>query len=143
MRSSRMHELAISRALIRQVEGIAGERHAERVIRIVVRIGPLSGVEPALLRNAWSLACAGTCAADAELVVEASSVRVRCLECGAESEVPSNRLLCGSCGRWRTQVLTGDELLLIRVELEKKLPSSNHPATTSGIRNVERVSQHV
>ena len=143
MRSSSMHELAITRALIRQVEGIAGERHAERVSRIVVRIGPLSGVEPALLRNAWPLSCAGTCAADAELVLEDSPVRVRCLDCGAESEVPGNRLLCSSCGRWHTQLLTGDELLLIRVELERSIPAGNRQAATSGVQNRERVSDHV
>jgi hydrogenase nickel incorporation protein HypA/HybF len=133
-----MHELAITRALIGQVEAIACERRAERVIGIVVRIGPLSGVEPALLLNAWSLACAGTCAANAELMVEDSPVRVRCLQCGAESEVPSNRLLCSSCGQWRTQVLTGDELLLIRVEMEKALPPSYRPAAASDIQTGSR-----
>jgi hydrogenase nickel incorporation protein HypA/HybF len=138
-----MHELAITHALIRQVEGIAGERHAENVSRIVVRIGPLSGVEPALLRNAWSVSCAGTCAANAELVLEDSTVRVRCLDCGAESEVPGNRLLCASCGRWHTQLLTGDELLLVRVELQRNIPAGNRQVAASGIRRPGRVRDHV
>jgi hydrogenase nickel incorporation protein HypA/HybF len=113
-----MHELAICRALIEQVETIVRDRHAQRALSIVVRIGPLAGVEPMLLRSAYPLASAGTLAADASLVLEQSSVRVRCLECGAESEVESNRLLCRSCGQWRTEVLTGEELLLMSVELE-------------------------
>jgi hydrogenase nickel incorporation protein HypA/HybF len=29
-----------------------------------------------------------------------------------------NRLLCGACGDWHTQVIGGDELLLESVELE-------------------------
>jgi hydrogenase nickel incorporation protein HypA/HybF len=116
-----MHELAVCQALIQQVDAIARERHAQRVISIVVRIGPLAGVEPGLLRSAYSIASAGTLAEDANLVLEQSSVRVRCLECGGESEVLSNRLLCGFCGQWRTEVLTGEELLLASVELETEV----------------------
>jgi hydrogenase nickel incorporation protein HypA/HybF len=44
------------------------------------------------------------------------------MECGAESEVESNRLVCSVCGQWRTKVLTGEELLLMSVELEKEIP---------------------
>lgn len=116
-----MHELAVCQALIQQVEAVARQRNARRVISIVVTIGPLAGVEPGLLSSAYPLASAGTVAAGAKLVVESSVVRVRCLECGAESEVQSNRLLCLHCGNWRTQVLSGEELLLTSVELEREI----------------------
>ena len=43
-----MHELAICQALISQVEDVVRERSA-RVKRVLVGIGPLSGVEPRLL----------------------------------------------------------------------------------------------
>jgi len=116
-----VHEFAICQALIDQVETVVRDRHAQRVLSIVVRIGPLSGVEPGLLRSAYPFASAGTLAENATLVLEQSSVRVRCLECGGESEVESNRLVCSLCGQWRTQVLTGDELMLMSVELEKEI----------------------
>jgi hydrogenase nickel incorporation protein HypA/HybF len=119
-KSPRMHELAVCQQLVRQVEAVAVERKATRVVSIIVMIGPLAGVEAALLRNAYPIASAGSLAADAKLIVEATGVRVRCLECEAESEVPSNRLVCKRCGNWRTQVLSGDELLLKSVELEKE-----------------------
>ena len=41
-----------------------------------------------------------------------------CGECGKESEVPANRLVCEHCGDWRTQLLSGDELMLERVVLD-------------------------
>ena len=50
-----MHELSICNALLDQVERIAAERGAHSVAKIVLRIGPLSGVEPELLRNAYPL----------------------------------------------------------------------------------------
>ena len=55
-----MHELSVCQEIVMQVERIARERQA-RVSSITLRIGPLSGVEPALLQQAYPLASAGTC----------------------------------------------------------------------------------
>ena len=112
-----MHELAICQALVAQVEGIAAARQAQaRQVRIGV--GPFSGVEPELLGSAYPLACSGTRAEGSQLVIDRIEPRVRCRTCGAESTAAPNRLLCGSCGDWRTDLLCGDELLLLTVELE-------------------------
>ncbi len=115
-----MHELSICQALLAQVREIAQTHDAQHVKQITVAVGPLSGVEPALLAVAFQWARVGSCAADAELKFEQAPARVRCAECGIESECAPNRLLCGACGGFRTQVVSGDELFLVRVEL---LPS--------------------
>jgi len=112
-----MHEYSVCLALLEQVEHIAREHRARRVERIVLQLGPLSGVEAPLLKHAWPLAAAGSIAVDAELVIETAPVRVRCTQCGAESEAQANRLLCGSCGDFRTQLISGDEMLLANLEL--------------------------
>lgn len=112
-----MHELAICQALIAEVGNIARSKQA-RVSEVRVGIGPLSGVEPELLAQAYPLACAGTAAEGSRLAIESSVVRVRCRDCGAETIVAPNRLVCGTCGIWRTEILTGDEMLLLRVELQ-------------------------
>lgn len=113
-----MHELSICLALIEQVERIAAERDAARVTRICLDLGPLSGVEAELLSRAYPLASAGSVADGAELVVNQADIMIRCNECKAQTTVSPNRLLCGQCGGFRTQVLAGDELLLRSVELE-------------------------
>ena len=113
-----MHELAICQALIRQVVALADERGAASVSDIHVNVGPLSGVEPQLLQSAFPLAAAATIADGAVLHIEDMSVRVYCPDCDVESEVAVNRLLCGQCGGWQTRLVSGDELLLARVELE-------------------------
>ena len=114
-----MHELAICQALVSQVEGIASPRSAW-VRRVCIGIGPLSGIEPQLLQSAYPLACAGTRAEGSHLAIERTDVRVRCRGCGANTIAAPNRLLCGSCGDWHTDLLAGDELLLLRVELETR-----------------------
>lgn len=113
-----MHELAICQALIDQVTELAQARNATSVSEIYISVGPLSGVESALLQNAFTVAVAGTVADGAELHIDSLPVRVYCKDCDAESEVAANRLLCAQCGTWKTRLVSGDELLLKSVELE-------------------------
>ncbi|OGI48051.1 MAG: hydrogenase nickel incorporation protein HypA [Candidatus Muproteobacteria bacterium RBG_16_65_34] len=113
-----MHELSVCQAMLREVARVAAGHDAAAVRRIVLRLGPLSGVEPDLLAEAFPLARAGTVADGAELVIERLPIRVRCDTCGAENEAAANRLLCSACGDWHTRLISGDELLLVCVELE-------------------------
>ena len=109
-----MHELAVCQALIEQVERVARDNAARRILSITVSVGPLSGIEAKLLEHAYPLAAAGTVAEEAKLVVVTVPVRVRCRTCKAETEAASNRLLCGSCNDWPVAVLAGEEMLLQR-----------------------------
>jgi hydrogenase nickel incorporation protein HypA/HybF len=113
-----MHELAVCQALLEKVETIALQ-HAATVNTVRLSVGPLSGVEPALLQRAYPLACAGTAAQGSRLVIESVPVRVRCRICDSETAAQPNRLLCASCGDWLTDLVAGDDLLLISVELNK------------------------
>lgn len=111
-----MHELAVCQALLTEVERVARDAGGGAVRRVVLRVGPLSGVEPALLARAFEFARTGL-AAGAELSLEAIGVRIECLACGAESDATPQRLRCGACGGARTRLRSGDELVLQRVEL--------------------------
>ncbi|NBC46998.1 MAG: hydrogenase nickel incorporation protein HypA [Gammaproteobacteria bacterium] len=112
-----MHELSVCLSLLDQVKRIAQDHGAERVERIRLRIGPLSGVEAPLLLNAYPIAAAGTIAAEAEIEVEPSPVRVHCVDCGAETDASPNRLLCRDCGSHHTRLTSGDEMLLASLEM--------------------------
>jgi len=113
-----MHELAICQSLMDQVETIALERNAQSVTSIIIAVGPLSGVEAPLLKNAYPLASVGTVAENAELIIQQLPVRVRCTQCGSESETKPNKLICQQCADWRTELISGDEMMLMSVELE-------------------------
>lgn len=113
-----MHELAVAQALVEQVDSVIREHHAHSATSIRVRIGPLAGVVPELLASAFPLAAAGSRMESAQLEFTHAPIRVRCHTCGAETEAAMNRLICGACGDWHTQIVSGDELLLESVELE-------------------------
>jgi hydrogenase nickel incorporation protein HypA/HybF len=113
-----VHELSVCQALLNQVAEIAAARGAARVTGITIEVGPLAGVDPALLGNAFAIARAGSCAAGAALLIEAAAVEIACLSCGAHSRPAPNRLVCAGCGGFRTRVVAGEELRLRRVELQ-------------------------
>ena len=103
-----------------QVESIAREHRASRVTSITVGIGPLAGVEAQLLYHAYPIASAGTIAEGAELSIEVTPIRVHCQSCGKQSDASVNRLVCACCGDWHTELVSGDEMLLVSVELDKQ-----------------------
>jgi hydrogenase nickel incorporation protein HypA/HybF len=119
-----MHELSVCQSLISQVEGIALERDADSVSSITLGVGALSGIEPQLLSNAYPIASVGTIAEHAALIVENLPIRIRCKQCGSESDALANKLTCKVCGDWQTILISGDELLLMSVELTKSESAS-------------------
>jgi hydrogenase nickel incorporation protein HypA/HybF len=117
-----VHELSVCQDLLTQVTEIAARRGASVVERITIEVGPLSGVEPALLAAAFEVMRGGGCAARAVLSIESTAVTIACLVCGSSSLTQANRLVCTVCGGFRTRIVAGDELRLRRVELRMPVP---------------------
>jgi len=114
-----MHELAICQAMLEQVEAIAREHRAQRVVSITLGMGPLSGVEESLLKHAYPVAVAGSLAEGAELLIRVTPIKVHCSACGEQSDATANSLVCAHCGDWRTDLVSGDELMLLSIEFDK------------------------
>jgi hydrogenase nickel incorporation protein HypA/HybF len=112
-----MHEMSICQALINQVEQIAQDKGAGEVSSITLSIGPLSGVEPQLLNHAFEIARHGSVAQGARLEIETGPVVVECRSCGCSGKASVNHLMCPSCGHWQVNLVQGDELLLLRLEI--------------------------
>jgi len=117
-----MHELAVCQALLEQVSHVARERDAVAVNVVGVRLGPLSGVEPHLLERAFEIARAGGVAANAQLVVEPEPVRIQCRGCGGEHDTDASHLRCPACGHGPVRLVSGDALILERLEIERRAP---------------------
>lgn len=113
-----MHELSICQSIIEQVTQVAQQNNALSVSRIIIDIGPLSGVEAPLLEHAFPIASAGSIAQNAILETQILPIKVRCNLCHNENEASMNKLLCSACGTWQTTLISGDEMLLRTVELE-------------------------
>lgn len=112
-----MHEFSVCSALISQVRAVAQEHGAASVGSITVRIGPLSGVEPDLLKRAFDVARGGPPTDQSTLVIEHSPLIIRCRDCGHEGPARPNRMVCQDCDGYHVSVVSGDEMLLASVEL--------------------------
>ena len=64
-----------------------------------------------------------TRAENSTLEIETGPIVVECRSCGTKGEAGVNRLLCASCGDWQVNLIQGDELLLMRVEVSGISPS--------------------
>ena len=118
-----MHELSVCQALLRQVTDIAVDCGGGVIEGIAIEVGPLSGIEPALLATAFEALRLGSCAAQAVLSIETPPVTIRCMSCSAESNTEPNRLVCAACGGFRTRVVAGNELRLRRVQVRMPVPA--------------------
>jgi hydrogenase nickel incorporation protein HypA/HybF len=112
-----MHEFSICQSILQQVGAILSARPGERVSRILLRIGPLAGVEPSQLIAAFTLLAAGTACDAAAIEIKPIAVRVECQLCGAVSTAKANRLLCAACGTWRVVLISGDEMQIESIGL--------------------------
>ncbi len=111
-----MHELSVCLSLINQVQQHTKKQGAQRASSIQRRVGALSGVEIPLLNNAFSLCHKGTVAEGGSLEIFVPQVKVQCDDCEMTSEVKPNNLTCPNCQNWRTRLIQGDELVLLRLE---------------------------
>jgi hydrogenase nickel incorporation protein HypA/HybF len=113
-----MHELFICEALLAEVERLARARKAQRVLRIAVDIGALSGVEATLLERAFTVARAGTIAATAHLELRTPPLHLHCRGCERQWQAARHQLACDACGEFQVAPSGGDELLLRQIEME-------------------------
>jgi hydrogenase nickel incorporation protein HypA/HybF len=112
-----MHELSVCQAMLDQVAQLVLEHRATHVELIDVEIGELSGVDAALLADAFLIMKMGTCASSAVLNARTVPTCVLCIQCGETTYTRPNQLVCGTCSGYRVSVVEGTELRLRDVKL--------------------------
>jgi hydrogenase nickel incorporation protein HypA/HybF len=111
-----VHELSLSRAIVRAVERNA---RGARVSAVSVRAGRLRQVVPDTLRFYFSFVSRGTVCEDAQLEVEVVDARLRCEACTHSWALESPSFRCPRCGGGEAGITSGDELEVVSIELEE------------------------
>jgi len=107
-----MHELGITRNIVAIV---AEHAKGQKVARVRLDVGLLSGVMSEALRFAFDVAAAGSCLEGAELEIREIAGRARCRTCGAEFDTPQLFTPC-TCGSRQTARICGEELSIREYE---------------------------
>ena len=116
-----MHEASLAMSLINSVLEIAEREKAKRVLEIKMRIGKLSGVVVDSFIFAFNAMKeeASKKLKNAKLLVEEVPVKYRCKNCNCEFEAETVYLPeCPSCGSVELELLSGEEMEVVSVELE-------------------------
>lgn len=112
-----MHELSIAINLVELASAAAAE-HVGRVASVRVRIGVVSGVEPAALRCAFELAAAGSPLAGSRLDIIEVPLVVYCPQCRRERPARGLQRCCSVCSAPAAELRSGAELELVALEIE-------------------------
>jgi hydrogenase nickel incorporation protein HypA/HybF len=109
-----VHELSLCDAIV----GTAIKRAEGRAVRqVTVRVGHLRQVVPDALQFSWELLTDSTDLEGCELVIEQTPARVECRDCGTETTLTVPILMCGDCDSFEVRLLSGDELLVVSMDV--------------------------
>ena len=113
-----MHEMSIATSMLEAVRGEATRHPGSRVLKVGVRIGEWSGVDPDSLQFCFDALVAGSEPVPA-LEIEFRLRQNRCRTCGTVFAVKDYQIDCAACGSSTTDAIGGHELELAYVELEE------------------------
>ncbi|MGL5396678.1 MAG: hydrogenase maturation nickel metallochaperone HypA [Shewanella sp.] len=114
-----MHEYSIVSALIEQCEQHAKANQATKITRVEIKLGVMSGVEPALLQTAFETFKLDGICREAKLCMTLQPLVIKCVDCLQESVLDERSIVCPACNSYHTRVLDGEEMLLMQLEMEQ------------------------
>jgi len=92
-------------------------RTFEKVVAVNLKIGPVSGVDPEALRFALAVVTENTPLAGADFRIETPPLRLECRDCRQQFAVADFAFSCPACGSNRIQLLAGDEMEVVNLEV--------------------------
>lgn len=117
-----MHEMSIVESLLDAIRQELRERPAARLETVRVRVGALRQVVPEMLEFCYQAATADTPFAGSRLMLETVPASARCRPCSLEFAVGDRWFECPRCGSTDADLVRGDELLLLSLELTEPQP---------------------
>jgi len=113
-----MHELSVTSYLVDAVDSEARKLGAKRVLTINLIVGERAGIVDDSLRFYFEMLTPGTLAEGADLIVNRTTMRFRCEECGGDYQPSGIDFGCPLCGTIGTVVDDGSALMIESLEIE-------------------------
>lgn len=110
-----MHEVSLVRNILRTLEEEFPNK-METIIRVQIKAGLLSNVQPILMKNAFEAVIQDQPRyAQIQMEVIVLPILIQCEACDKTSEVIQYRFIC-ACGKPSKNIIQGEELLISEVE---------------------------
>ncbi len=91
---------------------------AEKIVALTIRVGALSGVDGEALRYALEIITRGTAAEQAAIHLEDVRPVCYCVHCEESFDVEVPSYACPRCGKLSANLLAGNELDLVSMEVD-------------------------
>ncbi len=120
-----MHEFGITSRIVDAVMAAIQEEEGNKVLKVDLRIGKLTFLNPEQVRYAYNLLIKETPLVDSELVIEEVEGVIKCINCLEQKEVhfkgecmePLPLFSCASCGG-KVDIIAGKECLVMGIIVE-------------------------
>lgn len=112
-----MHEVSIMEEAVSMAVKAARASGAQRVLKLRLRIGAMTGVVPDAMRFAFDIVCRDTIAAGAALEIEAVPATCWCPICDREFSPVQFPQECPACHNFSGELRRGRELEIAAVEI--------------------------
>lgn len=113
-----MHELSITESILDASLTEASRHNAVKIRTIRLLLGAFSGIVPECIQMYLDLLSEGTIAEGARVEAVVLPLKVRCRDCGRESEITCSHIACPFCDSLRLEILSGKEFLLDSLEID-------------------------
>jgi hydrogenase nickel incorporation protein HypA/HybF len=112
-----MDERELANQVLAAVDEAAYRNSATRISRVHLAIGGRRVLDVDRLQSVFAVVSRGTVAEGARLSVKVLPVRHHCQNCGRDFEGPSTDCPCPECRHPHTEMMGGEELQLLNMEL--------------------------
>jgi hydrogenase nickel incorporation protein HypA/HybF len=120
-----MHELAIAQSIIDAVGEKAATCNATRIKSVRLLIGEASGIFADSLTFSFEMLASFDPVLDgARLLIDEVPHRAHCRHCNCVFAVAHFIARCPACQTWDTEIVSGDELQILEMEIETEPHSS-------------------
>lgn len=115
-----MHELPVTKSILRIVLEHARKHRVTGVLTIRLKIGEMSDLEDGWIQRYFDYVSKGTVAEGARIMIERSPVRMKCGECGELFTVELRKIRairCPECCGTELTLVSGDEYYIQSIEV--------------------------
>ncbi|MEG0132554.1 MAG: hydrogenase maturation nickel metallochaperone HypA [Clostridium sp.] len=113
-----MHEISIISSVIQMVEENSLKNNITKVSKVILQIGEFSCIEDSSMKFAFEALSQGSICEKADLELDRIRGRAYCSKCSKEFNVGFTRKTCPDCNETSSEITSGYEILLYRIEGE-------------------------